>query len=190
MARDDIATIVGGHGASRSDSCVSSTYELADGAPESFHPKRSKTYRLRYEGMVDGQPTFSSGVESDPVRSLWGRFLGLFAQASALDIRIKEDTLVTVETIGDLYWSTRRSALMTRRDRTGLYGELRYLDGDQWKRRSEIDPELKCRKIRFKARRRGFIITHSHAFSFNVQYPAGGGYAEYEIDPDIKNPSM
>lgn len=109
----------------------------------------------------------------------------------SLDIGIRDfDTLVQVETVGpDLSWSLRTDAIMTDRDLSAVYGDLRYWDGFQWLRREEFDRPT-CQRIRFKAKHlRGGPAGQRHKFSYFVNLvDPNGDRVEHEIDPDIQNP--
>lgn len=198
MARDDSSTSRGLRGTGGTRSLVRmKTFELAPEAPPGTGMELpTLRYFLSYTLDSNGDPVFEAIEDPRPAASLWGKFLALVHPGRHLDIGIARNTFVEVETDGavDLYWSDEASAVMTLRDRRKWYGELRYWDGSDWKIRSELAPDFKCRRIRFRAKRRPRflgIFTHYDAFSYNVRYLGPrGDLVEYEIDPDIKNPSM
>jgi hypothetical protein len=185
MARDDGRN---GGTMNRTSNC-----ELAGTLNGFDHDPEEATYNVRYKGMVGGQPVFEGWRDPRQGPSLLGRFLArLKPNKRSLNIKMKrnKDMFVTVNAVGDLFWSTDWSAVMTVDDRTEYYGELEYLEGDVWIPRSSVKPGNPYSSIRFKAKSTHFFFQHSYAFSYNVRYGPSRASTEYEIDPDIKNPSM
>ncbi len=108
-----------------------------------------------------------------------------------IDIGIEGDTIVEVQTIDNfnfrgLYWSQKKPAIVTKKKKDHLFGELRYYHNGEWR---ETIPTVNCRKMYFKANYnedRKYDPEGSHEFAFNVRVNG----REIEVDPDIKNPSV
>jgi hypothetical protein len=128
----------------------------------------------------------------------WSKFMNIVDLKKDLDIRVKEDSIVVVDTEDEsadkslnMVWQTAHDAIMTVGDWSHLYGELRYWDSVQ-KRfvpRTELMAN-ECRRIRFKAKK-GTGPQVGHQFSYFVRLrDKQGKMTDYEIDPDIRNPSV
>jgi hypothetical protein len=184
---------------------ANSLHNMTDGEPRQFASGIEVLLQLQYRINQDGEYEFSyrnaarafgdarSQLARDVERVAWSPYLSRERFVSSLDIRIMgRDTVVQVETFGPhIFWSLTRDAITTLDDHSDLYGELRYLDGDRWVKREEVDQHF-CRQIRFKAKFNSTATrTESHKFSYNVLLrDRFGDIVEYEIDPDIKNPSV
>jgi hypothetical protein len=182
-----------------------SAHKIKDGEPGSFANRIQVLLQLEYRINDAGKYEFRYRTAAKPAtwdqkalsreveQVKWKPFLEKAAFESSLDIGIAgADTLVYVETVGShFFWSVTRDALTTAEDHSDLYGELRYLDGDEWVKREDFDKHF-CRLMRFKAKfNAAGAKGESHKFSYNVLLrDRFGDMVEYEIDPDIKNPSV
>lgn len=179
-----------------------SPHRVRPDEPNQFRERRQVWLQLQYMLDANDEPKFSYRIETGrpeeenllPGRveqAAWSAFMKREDLVADLDIRITKDSLVTVETFGNgLLWSLGVDAIMTREPRTTLYGELRYWNGGQWQTREDFD-QASCRRIRFKAKKSAAANEESHKFSYNVIYRTrDGNMQEFEIDPDIKNPSV
>ena len=181
-----------------------SRHELGANEPEGFSDTPHEIdLQLSYKIDRFGQPEFRHRItrnsrerslsRSGNDQSEWSEFFDREDFVRDLDIKLEGDTIVTVETVVEnsaqaFFWSRERSAIKTKRDRSDLFGELRYLVGEEWKPMNEVDPG-KCRKIRFKAKYATGNPRY-HKFSYNVRFrDTDNAMTDYEIDPDIKNPS-
>jgi hypothetical protein len=174
--------------------------KLKGDSPSGFVPRRYICLALQY-AVNDGDYLFSykkvSGYEQDALRQAmvaesWSDYRPWAEIKPDIDIELKEDSLVQVDTVGpDLSWSLTRDAVMTEDDHSALYGELRYFDGDRWSKREAFEGPT-CSRIRFKAKLNpGGSQQTRHKFSYNVLLrDRNGVLVEHEIDPDIKNPSV
>lgn len=183
---------------------LDSPYRIRDDEPSRFDGQMELVLQLQYRIDRDGNYEFSSrsatksAGEADGSfgrrleRTRWSPFLARKEFIRTLDIGISDvDTLVQVETFGPhLFWSLATDAITTLDDMSDLYGELRYFDGSKWVKREDFDKHL-CRCIRFKAKFNAAASNGKvHKFSYNVLLrDCFGDIVEYEIDPDIKNPS-
>jgi hypothetical protein len=198
----DSATPGGGDRPARPEQ--DSREELAPDEPSGFQQEHCLSLFLRYGGLnEEGEPTFRYFQEAIPADAVppsksgrdqtqWSPNLTKEELRAELHIFIKKDTLVTVHTDSgnDLFWSLESSAVKTREPRRGLYGQLRYWHPTGWKKRAQLDGDFLCRKIQFKAQRRHGNVEQSDKFSYNVRYRRDGALVEFEIDPDIRNPSV
>lgn len=180
-----------------------SPHKIKADEPNGYRERHQIWLQLQYELDAKGEPKFSYRVASaspeeeallpDRIDHVaWSRFMPREELVANLDIGVEDDSRVTVETVSKpgriLLWSLGTDAVMTREPRTDFYGELRYWNGGQWLRREDFD-EPSCTRIRFKAKKKA-RPPESHKFSYNVIYRNGQGrMIEFEIDPDIKNPS-
>ncbi|HEX8622029.1 MAG TPA: nucleotide synthetase [Allosphingosinicella sp.] len=180
-----------------------SPHKIKVDEPNGYRERRRIWLQLQYELDAKGEPKFSyrvagasaeeEGLLPDKIdRAAWSRFMPREELVATLDIGIEDDSGVTVETVSKanrvLLWSLGTDAVMTREPRTDFYGELRYWNGGQWLAREDFD-ESSCARIRFKAKKKAHP-PENHKFSYNVIYrDRQGGDIEFEIDPDIKNPS-
>jgi hypothetical protein len=150
-------------------------------------------YEFRYRTTAKPATWDRPALAEEAERAIWTEFREKPAFGSSLDIDIAgADTIVYVETFGPhLFWSLTRDAVTTLDDGSGLYGELRYLEGDDWVKREDFKGHH-CRLMRFKARfNAAGARGEAHKFSYNVLLrDRFGDMVEYEIDPDIKNPSV
>jgi hypothetical protein len=178
-----------------------SSHKIKANEPNGYREKHQIWLQLQYELDAKGEPKFAyrlaiaapeeEALLPDRIDHVdWSRFMLREEFVANLDIGIKDDSRVTVETVGDgLLWSLATDAVMTRENRTNLYGELRYSDGAQLVAREDFN-KAACSRIQFKAKRNGASQPQRHKFSYNVIYrDARGAMVEFEIDPDIKNPS-
>lgn len=185
--------------------------ELNPDTPDGFHNETNLDLYLRYRLDSAGKPMFgykllsypwdqemlaadeakTTQAAADPARVSWSEYLYREDFVQQLDIEIDSHTTITVEcdSGSDLFWSLLRNAVMTEDDRQEYYGDLRYRLGGRWKKSPPADIG-ECRAIRFKAKH----APHPpkiHKFSYNVRYrDAGRDLVDFEIDPDIKNPSL
>jgi hypothetical protein len=168
--------------------------------PAGFFEEYEVTLQIRYERIGNDysfhyktkkiKATGHNLVERIPAKG-WNTFIIGNVVVADLDFGIDyADTTVIIETVddagnNDMFWN--KDALMTKDDRTDLYGELRYGDGPDW-----LDqPPARCRRIQFRAKLNTNKKDNVHAFSFNILIPDGAnGSMPLEIDPDIKNPSV
>ena len=112
-------------------------------------------------------------------------------QIDRLDIHISQrDAVVEMITFGNLFWSQEQHAIQTKISREDFYGYLRYTNDDHnWNYFDDHDHGT-CRRVTFKAKLNQDYGNRNHKFSFFVRLEkANGDMLEYEIDPDIKNPS-
>lgn len=114
-------------------------------------------------------------------------------QFERLDIHIyQRDAVVEMVTFGELFWSREQHAIQTKISREDFYGYLRYTyDGANWLYFDDyMNNEELCRRVIFKAKVNPDFGNRNHKFSFFVKLKkANDDLLEYEIDPDIKNPS-
>jgi hypothetical protein len=182
-----------------------SAHRIRDGEPATFANRiqvllqleyrinDSGLYEFRYRTAAKPASLDRQALADEAERSDWTPFREKAHFEASLDIGIAgADTLVYVETFGPhLFWSLTRDAVTTQEDHSDLYGELRYLDGDDWVKREDFGQHF-CRMMRFKAKLNAAGAKgESHKFSYNVLLrDRFGDMVEYEIDPDIKNPSV
>lgn len=180
-------------------------HKIRDGEPRYFANEALLILQLQYRINDDGEYEFSYRKAEQSValgaplpggrlaKVEWSPFQPREPIEPSLDIVIEDrDTIVIVDTFGPhLSWSLSTDALTTLEDRSNLYGELRYWDGSDWTRREDFERRKTCERIRFKARFNAAATTsENHKFSYNVRLlDPQGQTVEYEIDPDIKNPS-
>lgn len=185
---------------------LSSANRIRDGEPSFFANEALLILQLQYRIDPDGEYDFSYRKAAQsialgapilgggPLQAQWSPIVAKDQFDPSLDIVIEDrDTVVIVDTFGPhLSWSLINDAITTLDDGSNLYGELRYWDGSSWARREDFDPGKTCRRIRFKARFNAAAPTpESHKFSYNVRLrDPQGNLVDYEIDPDIKNPSV
>ena len=128
----------------------------------------------------------------DPIDDTdWIIFLIGRNYVAEIDIDISDaDTTVFVEIVDEggfenMFWSPTTPAIRTLKYRKRLFGNLQYWAGGTWTRNRPTRPP--ARRISFDARYNDRIHREDkHKFSFNVLLPVLG---EFEIDPEIKNPS-
>lgn len=162
------------------------------------------TFQLQHARSAFGEDTFSyrqadrsatpaANVVDAAIQSLaWSLYQLRYQFTTCLDIPInRRDTLVEVETVGDdLSWSLTEDAVTTLENHSDLYGELLYWNGSSWLKREDFD-KPSCRRIRFRAKLNEDAAKAAHKFSYHVLLRnEEGQLVEYEIDPDIKNPSV
>ena len=177
-----------------------SPHRLKHGEPNGYRERHQILLQLQYE-LANGEPKFSyraarATLEDERLlpdrieHVAWSRFMNRQDLVADLNIGIEDDSRVTVETVGEgLLWSLGTDAVMTQQIRTNFYGELRYWNGGQWLPREDFD-QASCARMRFKAKKNGASQPERHKFSYNVIYRDDhGDMIEFEIDPDIKNPS-
>jgi hypothetical protein len=185
-------------------SSASSLHKIRDGAPRHFADRVAVILQLQYR-LAEGGYEFcyrKAAYAAAPTTNLmargieqiaWSPYMTREKFVSSLDIGIPGvDTVVQVDTFGpNLFWSLTKDAVTTLEDHSDLYGELRYFDGHSWTAREDFDGKA-CQRIRFKAKFNAAATgAESHKFSYNVVLrDAGGKLVEYEIDPDIKNPTQ
>lgn len=182
---------------------LDSPHRIRSDEPNGYREREQIWLQLQYR-LEGNNPKFSyrgaigSAEEDDPAlvekveQRNWSSFMTREELVADLDIAIDADSRVTVETISAgggnvLLWSLGTDAVMTREPRTDFYGELRYWNGGQFVPRQDFD-EASCSRIRFKAKKKARPPAN-HKFSYNVIYRRQGAMVEFEIDPDIKNPS-
>lgn len=196
----------------------SSPYKLNDGPPQLGFEQKFRA-RLELQYRIDGDLYVfdyrSKILENGDTRSLSEEIRDIpfitFAKKGIqdgeqrgerveLDLDIKNgDTLVEVVTVPnedglhpDLYWSRIYHAVQTKISRKKFYGQLEYTDdGMTWEDFTSYHgtPERLARRMRFKARLNS-VAGEKHRFSFFVILKdKDNNLVEYEIDPDIKNPS-
>lgn len=185
---------------------LASAHRIRDGEPSFFANEALLILQLQYRIGSDGEYEFSYRraeqsialgapiLGGGPLQAQWSPFVAKDRLERSLDIVIEDrDTVVIVDTFGPhLSWSLVNDAITTLEDGSNLYGELRYWDGGSWARREDFATGKTCRRIRFKARFNASApAPENHKFSYNVvlRDPLGD-MVEYEIDPDIKNPSV
>lgn len=186
-----------------------SLYELNPGEPIDFVREFKTWIQIQYEFDDQGEYVFSYRSDTTMIddeslllgltssRNDWTPFWRAGSVIEPIDINIKHgDTLVAIETLDSspnckLYWSLNYEALKTREDRSLLYGELKYKQRDGWKRRTQYTATNLPRLIRFKANLNEDDRDAVHKFSYFVKLmDSTGTLVEFEIDPDIKNPSF
>jgi hypothetical protein len=180
-------------------------HRIRDDEPRFFANRVQVVLQLQYRINASGNYEFCYRTAAQPAtanptalaqeleRVPWHPYKEQVEFERSLDIAIPGyDTLVYVETFGPhLFWSVTRDAVTTQEDHSDLYGELRYFDGSDWVRREDFRKPF-CRRIRFKAKFNSAATQReSHKFSYNVLLrDRFGDMVEYEIDPDIQNPSV
>jgi hypothetical protein len=180
---------------------ANSNWELNGDTPSGFNQKDTLHLELQYKLDDKGEPEFSYRLTRAPsVKHLnkerdqagWSSFMSKQGLESQLDIYIYEHTTITVSLVGNkpFYWSLLRSAVKTRDDLSHLYGDLRYREDGSWKKKDPGDVGFST-AIRFKAKRLPGAATENHKFSYNVRYEdEDENLQDFDIDPDIKNPSV
>ena len=182
---------------------ANSKEELNGNTPPNFkHGKDRIDLYLRYELGSHDPPRFSYRLTSSAGekatlapdgrdQSQWSKYMTREELVADLNIYIYDHSLifVSVDSGDDLLWSATHNAIKTLHPQRHLYGYLRYRDGDKWKRRTSFDSNL-CKDILFRATYNAKANEENHKFSYFVRYRYGNEMIEYEIDPDIRNPTL
>lgn len=182
-----------------------SSFGLNEHEPDNFDQKTQKDVHLIFEGFAESprlgfrsittKTRVPVDVSEELTRVQFRVFNTIeeFKEAFYDDIIIEADTLINISTIGDLLWSKKVDAIMTRESRKRLYGDLLYKNVGQgrWQER-ETHSEPTCRHIKFKAKLNDnprIDAESRHKFSYNVRVRNKNNHMiEFEIDPDIQNP--
>lgn len=194
----------------------SSKYKLKKDPPTGFNEAQKKFTRVELMYKVVGPNVYEFFYRSASVpfaeaeslvRRLSDRDWILFFRASeasslaqrqddqslnVLDLRVEgKDTEIEVVTSPGLYWSRQHHAIQTKISREDFYGYLRYNDNGTWKYFDDyMTPQTLSRVVRFKAKLNPDYGNRNHKFSYFVLLTKpDDSLLEYEIDPDIKNPS-
>jgi hypothetical protein len=179
-----------------------SPHELGQEPPEGFSYQNTLGFFLRYDiDRNNAEVTFSYRLDPQPAKESfsrsgrdqreWSRFLRKDDLVRDLVIELDANTLIIMQTETirphqKFYWSRSRSAIKTRGRHPDLYFHLLYRqENNEWTRANDG----KRTAIQFKAMKLD-PPRRSHKFSCNVRFLDTDHYIEdFEIDPDIKNPS-
>lgn len=191
-------------------SAASSLEELNAKEPDDFDAEDLIFVGLRYT-IENGEYKFSDAVIRSPINeeaafrqkiqnreASYSEYKPRRQFLAELDISIKRDSIVFVAMDQDntFVWSQDVDAIKTLHSHRRLYGDLRYYKPktedkpEDWQKRQTYDLPF-CHMIRFKAKRKKGTKEERHKFSYNVRLKNNNEHMEeYEIDPDIKNPSV